>query len=90
MIRNVLRRLDAIEAKKAPREWRLYRIEELLPDALGRLGRSGELPTWLALVDQRSDQMGLVTGRDPAVAAAIWAEMRKRTGILLEFDDWNL
>ncbi len=42
MTRTTLRRLDRLEARKAPRQW-WYSVPELLPDVLARLGRSGEL-----------------------------------------------
>ena len=89
MIRNVMRRLDAIEAKKAPRQlW--YGVPELLPAVLARTGRSAELGMWLTLIDSHYDPMKPIEERDPALAQALVAEASRRTGFHFHVADWGL
>ena len=89
MIRNVIRRLERLEERKAPRQlW--YSIPELLPDVLASLGRSDELPAWLALVGPHYDQMRPILERDRPLADALLAETRERTGFWLDHADFGL
>ena len=91
MIRTALRRLDRLEAEKGcPDRYRVYRIEELLPAALERQGRSAELPAWLAATHERDAPLAFLAERDPALAEAVRAQMRARPGILAGWSDWNL
>ena len=91
MIRTLARRVAALEAREAPKQW-WYTVEELLPDVLAALGRSSELPRWLEAIgtDPAWDGMRAILDADPGLAEAIAAEAGRRTGMYLMPSDWNL
>ncbi len=81
---GLARRLTALEGRRAPPEQRRwwYTEEELLPEALAALGRSGELALWCGC------GMAGLLGRDPALAEAVAAAGGARTGVYLDPADW--
>ena len=81
MSAGLRRRLAALEGRRAPgRRW--YAEEELLPEALAALGRSGDLARW------QGCGMARLLADDPALAGAVAAAGNARTGLGFHPEDW--